>query len=285
MILPPEPTHRTLRRRLLVALLTLVAWIAGGPRRARALAATAAAAEPEDDAEGRTPHRWAMAIDLDRCTGCGACVVACRVENNVPQLGPEERMRGADIYWMDLLPLEKPGAETGVPPDMIPLPCMQCDNAPCVKVCPVGATYQTGDGIVAQIYDRCIGCRFCQVACPYGRRHFNWTDPPFPDSHVQYLNPDVSVRARGVVEKCNFCQHRVRALLEETRLDGREPRDEELQRLPACAQSCPASAITFGDLDDADSLVARQKRSPRASRLLEHVGTEPRVWYLAKDRF
>lgn len=274
--------RRSAGRRLLVLLLTLIAWVVSGARRRWAHAADV----PEEDTgpTGRARHRWGMAIDLDRCTGCGACVVACRVENNVPQLGPAPELRGASIEWMQLLPIGKEGIETGVPPDMVPLPCMQCDDAPCVKVCPVGATYQTADGIVAQIYDRCIGCRFCMVACPYGRRYFNWTAPTFPESHVQYLNPDVSVRTRGVVEKCNFCVHRVQDVLEVTRLDDREPTDAEVRRLPACSQSCPAEAITFGDLNDADAEVTRLARSPRSSRLLEHLGTAPRVFYLSKDK-
>jgi len=276
----PHLGRRAVHQRLLVFFLTMIAWIFGGRRRGQALAA---AAEPATT-KGRAKYRWGMTIDLDRCTGCGACVVACKVENNVSQLGPQEEVRGADIAWMSLLPMEKPGIDTGRPPDLLPLPCMQCDNAPCVKVCPVGATYQTADGIVAQIYDRCIGCRFCQVACPYDRRFFNWTAPVFPETHEQYLNPSVSVRPRGVVEKCNFCVHRVQDVLERARLDERQPEDQELRRLPACAQSCPATAITFGDLDDTESEVARQARSPRAWRMLEHLGTKPRVWYLAKDR-
>lgn len=281
MIEVPQLERRSFSRRLLVGLLTLFAWIVGGRRRSALAAAEADAQTPLRE---RPQHRWGMAIDLDRCTGCGACVVACKVENNIPQLGPAPEMRGASIEWMSLLPMEKEGIDTDVPADMAPLPCMQCDNAPCVKVCPVGATYQTADGIVAQIYDRCIGCRFCQVACPYGRRFFNWTDAIFPESHVQYLNPSVSVRTRGVVEKCNFCVHRVQDTVEVARLNDREPADAELQRLTACAQACPATAITFGDLDDPESEVARQARSPRAARLLEHLGTKPRVWYLAKDR-
>ena len=275
---PPDLPRRGMVQRLLVGLLTIIAFVFARGR--RGLAAVASDPLPDTD---DAAHRWGMAIDLDRCTGCGACVVACQSENNVPQTGPAASLRGTGITWMDLLPSERPESAE-LPPTMLPIPCMQCENAPCVKVCPVGATYQGSDGIVAQIYDRCIGCRFCQVACPYGRRYFNWTDPSFPETHVQYLNPDVSLRTRGVVEKCNFCQHRVRDAHESAQVTGEPLTDDVLRRLPACAQSCPATAITFGDLNDSDSEVSKASRSPRASRLLEHLGTKPRVWYLARDR-
>jgi menaquinone reductase, iron-sulfur cluster-binding subunit len=225
-----------------------------------------------------------MTIDLDRCTGCGGCVVACRTENNVPYFGSSEEARGTEIYWMELLPVSRDGSQEKANGDMLPLPCMHCDNAPCVKVCPTNATYQTDDGIVAQIWDRCIGCRYCQVACPYGRRYFNWTEPEWPDAYKSFLNPDVATRPMGIIEKCTLCHHRVRAIHEQTRLEGRRPTDDELKRLPACAQVCPAEAITFGNLNDAESEVSRLSGSPRAFRLLEHVGTRPKVTYLAKDR-
>lgn len=274
--LPP----RSFARRALVTGLMAVAWLASVPRRLRATKRD----ETDDTNDPPSKARWGMAIDLDRCTGCGACVVACRMENNVAVAGPTEERRGTAVFWMDLLPRSNPGVVSDHPPDVLPLPCMHCDNAPCVKVCPVGATYHTAEGIVAQIYDRCIGCRFCQVACPYGRRSFNWADPVWPESHVQYLNPDVSLRPRGTVEKCNFCQHRIRALQEEARLDERTLEDADVVRLPACAQSCPAEAIVFGDLDAEDSRIANLAASPRAFRLLEHLGTKPRVWYLSRDR-
>lgn len=243
-----------------------------------------ALAEPAPStAPARRGARWGMTIDLDRCTGCGSCVVACRTENNVPYSGPSEKARGTEIYWMDLLAL---GRENEVAPqvDVLPLPCMHCDNPPCVKVCPTNATYQTEDGIVAQIWDRCIGCRFCEVACPYGRRYFNWAEPEWPESYKSFINPDVATRPEGVVEKCTLCHHRVQDLHEEARLENREPTDDELHRLPACAQVCPAEAITFGNLADPESRVARLAEGPRGFRLLEHLGTKPKVVYLRKDR-
>jgi molybdopterin-containing oxidoreductase family iron-sulfur binding subunit len=242
------------------------------------------AAEPPSTEPLKPNARWGMTIDLDRCTGCGACVVACRTENNVPYFGPAEEARGTEIYWMDLLTVDPGAAEGRGHADMLPLPCMHCDDPPCVKVCPTNATYRTEDGLVAQIYDRCIGCRYCQVACPYGRRYFNWTSPEWPDSYRSFLNPDVATRPSGIVEKCTFCSHRLQRVHEQARLEERTPRDDELRRLPACSQACPADAIAFGDLADPSTEVSQLAGSPRAFRLLEHLGTKPKVVYLSKDK-
>lgn len=245
-----------------------------------------APAKPEAKApEAKGPklktRRWGMAIDMDLCTGCGACVVACHVENNVPFTGSDPRLKGTQIDWMSLLPM---GRRIGGDVQVTPMPCMHCDNPPCVKVCPTNATYKGEDGIVEMVYDRCIGCRYCMNACPYSRRYFNWAEPSFPGSHQQALNPDVPTRPEGVMEKCNFCVHRIRKVKEDSRAEGREITDEEVRFLPACAQTCPVEAIVFGDLDDSESLVSKQAQSPRASRMLEHLGTEPKVYYLAKEK-
>jgi molybdopterin-containing oxidoreductase family iron-sulfur binding subunit len=243
--------------------------------------ADAAGAEPEPHMAKRK-HRWGMAIDLDKCTACGSCTVACREENNVPVLGPGDGNDGARPEWMSLLWRDSEGPN-GLP-EILPFPCQHCDDAPCTKVCPVGATFRDSEGIVAQIYDRCIGCRYCMVACPYSRRSFNWREPEWDGNLVQLLNPDVATRPKGVVEKCTFCHHRVQKVKEQAALDGRAPNDDEVRHLTACAAACPSHAITFGDLTDPNSDVSRQHRDPRGFRLLEHLGTKPAVVYLKRDR-
>jgi molybdopterin-containing oxidoreductase family iron-sulfur binding subunit len=233
------------------------------------------------DAPKKLP-RWGMAIDLDLCTSCGACVVACASENNIPIFRDGAEQEGTGIYWMNLL--LRPSVLEGGPPDILPTPCMHCDNPPCIKGCPVGATHQNEEGLVVQVWDRCIGCRYCETACPYSRRYYNWQKPEWPESYKNFLNPDVATRPEGVVEKCLFCFHRIRKLRETTRREGRAIEDKDVVRLTACAQACPASAITFGDLSDRASRVSKLARSPRAWRLLEHIGTRPKVVYLSKDR-
>jgi menaquinone reductase, iron-sulfur cluster-binding subunit len=166
----------------------------------------------------------------------------------------------------------------------LPIPCMHCDRPECAKVCPVGATYRTDEGIVAQIWDRCIGCRYCMIACPYSRRYYNWSAPTWPDAQASSANPDVAMRPAGVVEKCTLCQHRIRARYERARLDDEPVSDADLRRLPACAATCPTEAITFGDLDDQTSALAQLARSPRAVRLLDHLGSGPKVFYLRRNR-
>lgn len=241
-----------------------------------------------DIAEGGSPGhgpraKWGMAIDLDLCTACGGCVVACASENNVPSTGLTTADAGTSIAWMGLLPKEDARDELELP-ELLPMPCMHCEDAPCVKVCPVNATYQNDEGLVVQISDRCIGCRYCMVACPYSRRFFNWKEPEWPETYKNFLNPDVSTRPEGVIEKCSFCSHRIRKLREESRVNEHTITDADLQRLPACAQTCPANAIVFGDLNDSASQVSRMAASPRSSRLLEHLGAKPKVFYLARER-
>ena len=221
--------------------------------------------------------KWGMAIDVDRCNGCNACVVACRTENNVPTAGPDQAKIGRAIEW---LRVERhiEGEFPNVRVRFVPVMCVHCDEAPCVKVCPVSATYEPPDGLNAQIHPRCIGTRACGQACPYTVRSFNWSEPSWEAPLEQTINPDVAVRWKGIMEKCTFCVQRIRRTNDQARTEEREIRDGEVQ--PACAQACPAQAIVFGDREDPESTVSKLSESPRVDRPLEELGTGPRVFYL-----
>jgi molybdopterin-containing oxidoreductase family iron-sulfur binding subunit len=226
-----------------------------------------------------------MVIDLDKCTACQACTIACQAENNIPFAGPEQTALDRSKHWQDVM--TEPGEEDEYPDfrvRFIPRPCMHCADPPCVEVCPVGATYVDDEGLVRMNYQRCIGCRYCTTACPYAIRYFNWYAPEYPAGYDAYLVPNVPVRPVGVVEKCTFCIHRLEQAKREAAAQGRELTDADVVLLPACNQACPASARYFGDLDDPESTVSRLAHSPRAFRLLEDMGTEPKVYYLAEDR-
>jgi molybdopterin-containing oxidoreductase family iron-sulfur binding subunit len=223
--------------------------------------------------------QWGMVIDLDICIGCQACTLACKQENNVPFVSPDQAKMGRSIQWNQLIPImeeEFPHARLRYLPRL----CNHCAEPPCVKVCPVGATYQNPEGLTAQIYTRCIGCRFCTVACPYTARYFNWYNPEWPEEMKRSLNPEVYVRTKGVVEKCTFCSQRIRAAKDRAKDEGRELRDGDV--IPACVETCPTKARVFGNLADPESMVSRLSRSPRAYKLLEHLGTEPKVIYLTE---
>jgi molybdopterin-containing oxidoreductase family iron-sulfur binding subunit len=214
--------------------------------------------------------------------GCQACVVACKAENNVPISTPEEAEGGRVISWMEVMPVIE-GEYPHVKARFIPRPCMQCDNPPCTKVCPVYATYRNEEGLVAQIYARCIGCRYCTTACPYTVKYFNWFQPSWPTEMQTCLNPDVSQRPKGVVEKCTFCHHRLQKAKAHARASNRSLQEGDY--VPACVQTCPASALFFGDLDDPESTVSQLAKSSRAFKLLEELGTEPKVIYLAEGEW
>ena len=224
--------------------------------------------------------RWGMSIDLDRCTGCGNCMAACHQENNLAAVGAAETQENRAFHWLRVL-REVAGEGDDLAVTYKPVLCVQCDDPPCVRVCPVHATYRNEEGIVGQVYSRCIGCRYCMAACPYNAKVFNWYEPQWPGDLARKANPDVSLRPKGVVEKCTFCHHRVIRAREQARAEERDIHDGEVTT--ACAESCPAQAIVFGDLDDPDSRVARLARSPRASRPHADLGTRPKVIYLAKQ--
>lgn len=223
--------------------------------------------------------RWAMVIDLDKCVGCQACSVACRMENNTPIAGPDEAAEGRAILWNEVLAYME-GEYPNVTVRYIPRPCMHCENPACTRVCPVRATYQNEEGLVVQDYSRCIGCRYCATACPYGARYFNWFDPHWPPEIKAHLNPDpeAAPRPRNVVEKCTFCIQRLHKARRKAEAEGRV--FQATDYVPACVETCTAHARYFGDLDDPASLVSQLARSTRAFRLEEELGTKPKVIYL-----
>ena len=221
--------------------------------------------------------RWGMAIDTDRCTGCGACVVACHAENNIQTVGEEEARNGRAMHWLRI-ERHYEGTFPDVKVRFTPVLCQHCAEAPCEPVCPVYATYRTPEGLNAMVYNRCIGTRYCANNCPYTVRVFNWHAGEWPEPLERQLNPDVSVRPVGVMEKCTFCVQRIQDAQDIAKDDDREVQDGEIKT--ACAQSCPARAIVFGDLEDPESRVTRLSRSERASQLLEDMGTHPSVFYL-----
>lgn len=245
---------------------------------------SAAANAPVEEPAGPKKCKWGMVIDLDKCTGCQACAVACRAENTVPVAGRVDTEKGRAIFWMNQL-AHREGEYPDLQQQFLPTPCNHCEDPPCIKVCPVGATSQSSDGVTQQIPERCIGCRLCQAACPYGRRYFNWSHPTWPAALKRQHNPDVAERTHGVMEKCTFCYSRIRKVRIQARIEGRSVVDDDVRRLTACASSCPAEAIVFGDLNDPDSEVSRQAKSPRAHRLLEEMGTRPKVIYLREAKW
>jgi Fe-S-cluster-containing dehydrogenase component len=225
--------------------------------------------------------RWGMVIDTDRCTGCGACVVACHAENNIQTVGEVEAAKGRAMHWMRIERYYE-GTFPDVKVRFQPVLCQQCGQAPCEPVCPVYATYHTPEGLNAMVYARCIGTRYCANNCPYTVRFFNWFDPEFPEPLQRQLNPDVSVRSAGVMEKCTYCVQRIHDAQDIAQDEDREVRDGEIRT--ACSQSCPAQAITFGDLDDPESRVSQMAEAQRATRLLEELSTEPSVIYMRGGR-
>jgi menaquinone reductase, iron-sulfur cluster-binding subunit len=238
-----------------------------------------------DKAVNYRKAKYGMVIDVDRCTGCGACMIACAVENNVAPAPSTATDRTG------ITPMRVYEADNGLPfPDnksvFFPISCQQCEHhTPCVSVCPQNAVeLDQSTGIVGQIPVRCFGCRYCMVACPYHARYFNWWDPTWPAGMEKTLNPDVSPRMRGVVEKCNFCFHRLQAARSKAAIEGKKDIDPA-DYVPACVEACPTQAMTFGDLLDEDSEVSKLAKSSNCFRLLENLGTEPKVYFHSEQEW
>ncbi|MCY1020958.1 TAT-variant-translocated molybdopterin oxidoreductase [Pyxidicoccus sp. MSG2] len=227
-------------------------------------------------------HRWALAVDLSACTGCSACVVSCQAENNIPSVGRDEVLRSREMHWMRI---DRYYAGDEANPQVVhqPMMCQHCENAPCETVCPVLATVHSSEGLNQQVYNRCVGTRYCANNCPTKVRRFNWFDYKHDEPlERMVLNPDVVVRSRGVMEKCSMCVQRVQEAKASANREGRALRDGDVQT--ACQQSCPAKAIHFGDLNDSGSAVAKLAKDGRAFRLLEELNIGSSITYLTKIR-
>jgi molybdopterin-containing oxidoreductase family iron-sulfur binding subunit len=224
-----------------------------------------------------------MSVDLAACTGCSACVVACYAENNIPVVGKEIFDQGREMSWLRIERYTD-GSADELNVSFVPMMCQHCNNAPCEPVCPVYATYHNEEGLNQMVYNRCVGTRYCANNCSYKVRRFNWYEYKFPEPMDWQLNPDVTKRGEGVMEKCTFCVQRIAAGKDAAKDQGRPVQDGEIQ--PACVQSCPTKALVFGNLNDPNSEVSRLSRSKRAYKILDHhINTQPSVSYLKELKY
>jgi molybdopterin-containing oxidoreductase family iron-sulfur binding subunit len=223
-------------------------------------------------------YRWAMVVDMDKCIGCSACSAACYAENNLGVVGEERIVEGREMAWLQIQRYVDP--ERREKNTFLPMLCQHCDNAPCESVCPVYAPHHSKEGLNNQIYNRCIGTRFCSQDCPYKVRRFNWFLWEWPEPLNLQLNPDVTVRTKGVMEKCSFCIQRIKEAHNTAKNEGRKILDGEIQ--PACLQTCPTGVFTFGSLMDKESEVSKKVRDKRAYQVMGYLNTKPAVIYLKK---
>ncbi len=233
-------------------------------------------------------YKWGMAVDLAACTGCSACVVACFAENNIPVVGRKAVAQGREMAWLrieryyDTVHTESGGEELHV--SFLPMMCQHCGNAPCEPVCPVYATYHSEEGLNVMVYNRCVGTRYCSNNCSYKVRRFNWGEVDFPEPLNWQLNPDVTPRSVGVMEKCTFCVQRITEAKDTAKDLGRLVEDGEIK--PACVQSCPTQALTFGNLNDPKSTVSKLSHDHRAYKVLNHhLNTQPAISYLEDQKY
>jgi molybdopterin-containing oxidoreductase family iron-sulfur binding subunit len=230
---------------------------------------------PPHDHEG---YRWGMIVDLDRCIGCSACAAACYAENNVGIVGEVQMLKGREMAWLSIERYRDDA--NGEKVSFLPMMCQHCDNAPCEAVCPVYAPHHSKEGLNNQIYNRCIGTRFCAQNCPYKVRRFNWYTWKWPDPMHLQLNPNVTTRSKGVMEKCSFCIQRIKEAHGRAKNEERAIRDGEV--IPACVQTCPTRALTFGSFMDTGSRLRRLAADTRAYQVMGYLNTKPAVIYLKK---
>jgi molybdopterin-containing oxidoreductase family iron-sulfur binding subunit len=236
-------------------------------------------------------YRWGMAVDLSRCTGCSACVTACYAENNIPVVcasggtlhGLRNIEQGRILTWIRIERYVEEDAKGKIQVTQSPMLCQHCGAAPCEPVCPVFATYHNHEGLNGQVYNRCVGTRYCSNNCPYKVRRFNYWGYVWAEPLQLQLNPDVTVRSKGVMEKCTFCVQRIQVARSQAKDDGRRKiRDGEVT--PACVQACPTEALTFGNLKDPDSRVSKLHRDPRHYYVFKSLNTRPAIAYLKRVR-